>query len=451
MIAPTDLGKQRRAKANPTKAFFVRMLTRDISLEDCILDLVDNSIDAAWRAANATPTTFKEGTALAQFAIHIAIDDNNECFTITDNCGGISLDDAVNYAFTFGRRPAHPTEDFAVGVYGIGMKRAVFKLGNSIRIRSTTTTDPPYVVPIDVKSWLENIDDIWDFHIEDDDPLAEPGLQVTVSDPTEESRATFSDPAFVNRLRATVEQDYLLPLMQGLTITLNNMPVKAWELGLRHGSGFEPMRDLYRDGDVSVEILAGMIRSPSDDTEPSERNPDHRSGWYVMCNGRVVVTADRSDLTVWARHPFPQWHPQYEGFVGVVLFSSRRPELLPMTTTKSGVDISSPVYRRAVAKMQIPTRAWIDYTHARKKSPITAKSKEHATALVPVSKIGKRKQIILPHSASKPSEKQANVLYTVPVRRLKKLATAFGRSTLTYKDVGQKSFDYAYDQLVDED
>ena len=34
------------AKAYPRKHFFFEMFTRDISLEDCILDLIDNSIDA---------------------------------------------------------------------------------------------------------------------------------------------------------------------------------------------------------------------------------------------------------------------------------------------------------------------------------------------------------------------------------------------------------------------
>ena len=32
-------------KAGPTKAFFVRMLTRDIELADAILDLLDNCVD----------------------------------------------------------------------------------------------------------------------------------------------------------------------------------------------------------------------------------------------------------------------------------------------------------------------------------------------------------------------------------------------------------------------
>ena len=35
-----------KADASPTKGFFLEMFVRDLSLEDCILDLVDNSVDS---------------------------------------------------------------------------------------------------------------------------------------------------------------------------------------------------------------------------------------------------------------------------------------------------------------------------------------------------------------------------------------------------------------------
>ena len=38
----------------PTKAFFVEMLTRDIELEDAILDLLDNCVDGALRSVGTT-------------------------------------------------------------------------------------------------------------------------------------------------------------------------------------------------------------------------------------------------------------------------------------------------------------------------------------------------------------------------------------------------------------
>lgn len=38
--------------ANPVKRFFVEMLTRDISLEDAILDLLDNCVDGIQRSVS---------------------------------------------------------------------------------------------------------------------------------------------------------------------------------------------------------------------------------------------------------------------------------------------------------------------------------------------------------------------------------------------------------------
>ena len=143
-----------KANAYPTKAFFVRMLTRDISLDACILDLIDNAVDAAWRTANGMPTTFKTGNTLDKYEVQLNIDVSGKQFRILDNCGGISLDDAAAYAFTFGRDEEQATGDFAVGVYGIGMKRAIFKLGTQIRVRSTHSDDPPFSVPIDVDAWM---------------------------------------------------------------------------------------------------------------------------------------------------------------------------------------------------------------------------------------------------------------------------------------------------------
>ena len=39
-------------EAYPRKQFFIEMFTRDIGLEDCILDLIDNSMDALLRIRN---------------------------------------------------------------------------------------------------------------------------------------------------------------------------------------------------------------------------------------------------------------------------------------------------------------------------------------------------------------------------------------------------------------
>ena len=150
-VRPRDQMTIRKANANPTKAFFVRMLTRDISLDDCILDLVDNSIDGAWRNSGQQPSSLAVDSGLHDYRVALEI---SEChFAIADNCGGITLDDAVDYAFTFGRREEQERGEYTVGVYGIGMKRAVFKLGNDIQINSTYAVNgafESFLVPISV-------------------------------------------------------------------------------------------------------------------------------------------------------------------------------------------------------------------------------------------------------------------------------------------------------------
>jgi hypothetical protein len=437
-----------RANAHPTKAFFVRMLIRDISLEDCILDLIDNSIDAAWRSVTAEPTTLKVSTELSKFRIDLEID--SEHFAISDNCGGITLDDAVNYAFTFGREGTSSSDDYTIGVYGIGMKRAVFKLGNEVAVTSSPREGESFVVPINVDDWMTDHADEWDFDIDESSPLAEPGVAIRVQGLKPETSATFDDPGFVTSLTEIVSRDYMLPLMRGLQIAINGKLVTGWSLDFRSSRDFVPMRDRYAEGEVLVEIIAGMVSSPPVSSDPPARNSDKRSGWFVICNGRVVVAADRTPLTVWGRDKFNAWHPQYSGFVGVVLFSSKHPELLPMTTTKNSIDAGAGVYRRVLSRMMEPTRAWIEYTNTRKaQPPEDRRQREEATKPLPIQSVKDRKKVKLPEASGMRGE--ANVLYTVSVDRMRRLAQAFGRSTMSYREVGTRSFDFAYSHLVDED
>ena len=48
------------ANANPEKRFFVSLLTRDISLIDAVIDLTDNSVNAAMKASDNKFNTSKD-------------------------------------------------------------------------------------------------------------------------------------------------------------------------------------------------------------------------------------------------------------------------------------------------------------------------------------------------------------------------------------------------------
>lgn len=444
-----------KAAANPTKTFFVRMITRDISLEDCILDLIDNSVDGAWKCEGSKPVGLAEGADLQKYRIDI--DASSDGFRITDNCGGMSLTEAVDHAFSFGRQATDKTDDYSIGVYGIGMKRAVFKLGEDIRVRSTYLEGAgetfSFAVPIKVDKWLEKDTPPWDFDIEEDEPLAEPGVEIVVRSLTSGAETSFGNPAFLQNLKRTIARDYSLHLARGLTISLNEEVIQGWKIELRQGDDFAPMRIEHQDeaegAPVTVEIIGGMAAPPPDDVEPDEEDEgDKRFGWYVVCNGRIVLAADKTTISGWGTDGWPQWHRQYSGFMGVILFTSANAASLPLTTTKRSVDVSSEVYRRARPTMREVTRKWIDYTNVRKQAAEEAKKKEATAVAVSIQQIPRLETVRLPTLVTKPKERVANVNYSIPLARLKKLSSALGSINMPYRDVGLKSFEYTYDDLV---
>ncbi len=448
-----------KANASPTKEFFVHMITRDITLEDSILDLIDNSVDAGWKSAGSSAITLDNQTDLSKYWISIDVSDDQ--FSISDNCGGMSLDDAADYAFSFGRKSTQEHEDYSIGVYGIGMKRAVFKLGEEIRIRSTFLDaegkKTSFAVPIDVSAWLQGDDnEPWDFDIEEDIVQDEKGLKIVIGKLTKSAARSFGDPAFTENLRRIISRDYSLYLLRGLTIYVNEEPVVGMDIELGKSGEFSPVRINYKEPQngrkISVEILGGMAVPPPDSAEPEERHDGDKSfGWYVACNGRVVLAADKSDVSGWGTDDWPQWHRQYAGFKGIVLFSAQKTEVLPITTTKRSVDLTSSVYRRAQIHMRAVSKEWIAYTNKRKQALTEAKLKEAKVQPVPIHKIDQSKKLGVPTLRLKRVVQPANVHYAVPVKKMKELASAFGNINMPYRDVGLRSFDYAYDDLAGED
>src|SRR5438445_10561616 len=129
------------ASAFPRKHFFLEMFTRDISLEDCILDLIDNSIDGLirTRGIDIGASLLKNGSEnlpKSGSRPKIEIRYSNEEFEILDFCGGITRGHALKDVFNFGH--AEGETGGALGVYGIGLKRAIFKIGNHFEMQSRT-------------------------------------------------------------------------------------------------------------------------------------------------------------------------------------------------------------------------------------------------------------------------------------------------------------------------
>lgn len=154
MQAATNPDPQ-RVDAAPAKRFFVSMLVKDIELVPSIVDLVDNSIDGAKRIRSEDQSNRYEG-----LRIDITVDRDH--FLIEDNCGGMEAELARRYAFRFGRPEEYDGPPDEVGQFGVGMKRALFKLGTRFRVDSTATYSR-FSLPISVPEWMDDTDPDWTF------------------------------------------------------------------------------------------------------------------------------------------------------------------------------------------------------------------------------------------------------------------------------------------------
>lgn len=379
-----------QAQASPTKKFFVSMLTRDISLADAILDLLDNCLDGAMRLAGGN------GVDYAMHFVKIEIAEDH--FSIADNCGGIPRDVAKNYAFKMGRDPDDDRDSDAetIGMYGVGMKRAIFKMGRNALVR-TRHGENTFDVPI-TSEWLDAKN--WDplpinEPTEANEKLGEPGTTIYINELYEGVARHFANEAFENEVRTAISEHFTMFLQWGLKVELNGVAVEPVHVEVLVSTDEESAAPyIYQKtiDDVIVSIAVGLNTGKSlgdDDEDDAGFERDRSSataGWTVLCNDRAVIVGDKSRLTGWG-DGIPLYHPQFAIITGIIEFRSKHAEKLPVTTTKRALDTSSNVWLESLVKMKEGMRIWISYTNQWKNHPRSDQSSHWETARpLPLSK-----------------------------------------------------------------
>jgi len=338
-------------KAEPSKDIFIRMLTKDLSLADAILDLADNSVDGARRT--------KKNASFDGLWVHIEF--SHELFRITDNCGGIDVDVAEKYAFRFGRPDDREAERGMIGEFGVGMKRAVFKIGRQFRVESTTAHSH-FVVEHNVEKWRDLKK--WDFKFQEYERDLQRvrkkriGTTIEARSLYEPIASEFTSKAFRSELERRLQAAHQNAIARGLTIKVDKFALPEDAITLKTSSKMRPghfVTSLNGEAEdpVDVRLYAGIS-----DSEPKS------AGWYIYCNGRQIVAADQSDKTVWEQMgdiSIPKMHNQFSRFRGYAFFSSEKQSRLPWTTTKQGIDVESVAYKKIRPEMVRMTRPVITF------------------------------------------------------------------------------------------
>lgn len=362
------------ANGSPTKEFFVEMLTRDIELNDAILDLLDNCLDGVVRSSS-NKNKAQDGNYYASYEADITI--SNDSFTIRDNCGGIPRETAENYAFRMGRVPTTNTGEATIGIYGIGMKRAIFKLGREAVVH-TRHHNERYSVRIP-SEWVGNADD-WGFPIEDnaqENSLQRDGTEVCVTQLNDSIAELWNTEenitAFVEELKTAIQESYSLIIQKGFVIKINGSKIEGKPVELlvqkdpSNRQGIRPYVFTNEYDDVKVRLAIGFYAPMASDDEIDAMNESKRSsydaGITIVCNDRVVLYNDKTYLTGWGTSGVPNYHTQFIGIKGIVIFESNNPKSLPMTTTKRGIDHSSAVYVAVKDKICEGLKMFTNYTN----------------------------------------------------------------------------------------
>lgn len=432
--------------ASPTKDFFISILVRDIKLPDAIADLVDNCVDGARR--------LKPDGEFHGLRIDVEFDNNH--FLIMDNCGGIPVKVAKEYAFRFGRPDGMPSMKRSVGQFGVGMKRALFKMGEYFCVESKEP-EANFTVEVDVRNWRssfnENGREKWEFEFKNlevgvANPSDQCGTIITVNKLYPGIAEELGSKVFETRVLDAIQSAHEQSIRQGLEIQINKHQIKHRLSTLLASDSIKPLKmtrefEVQNDAEEAKTKVFFTIYAGISDAVLEQ------AGWYVICNGRQILRADKSKTVGWDDVvndvKLPKAHYQFARFRGFIFFESDDASMLPWNTMKNAVDPESPIYQAAKLDMGSAMRQVIDFLNK-----LDAEADTEGTTLScaiqacsaqPLSSITTSTNFVYPEvNATKVAQSTGRISFTRSIEEIEFAKKHFGVTAA--KAAGEKSFEY---------
>lgn len=377
---------------SPTKDAVVDSLTRDISEKACLFDLIDNSIDAATDGIfNKLGVGERDNLPPSYEGYSINLELHGEGYKIEDNCGGIDLEKLKKMVLRFGQRSEH---NMGIGIFGVGLNRALFKLSGISFFRTDTGLTRAELM-LDVRAYLEQ--ENWFLPANAFESSGKVGTFIEGTEPSPEISLLFGDKNYVDDFRHEVGKRYARFISKGLSIKINGVPAENAEVQIRRDSPFHGEEKFFKTEEgVYVYLRVGQhidhkFSTERDDDKDKNEVDTSQYGWNIVCNDRAIVFGHTGWETGWEAG----FHSEFYGFVGYAEFRHSDPAKLPWNTAKNDIDLNNKVYRLALEEMRDFTKSWRSYCNLVKKtkkklqaaqsSPAPASAPASVTASIPAA------------------------------------------------------------------
>lgn len=433
----------------------MRWLVRDLALDDCIMDLVDNAMDSLIRIESIDVSerildSRARGKKLHGRipVVHIRV--SADSFEIIDNCGGISQDEAINETFILGHEKL--PSGSRLGVYGIGLKRALFKIGDIIHIESRTQRDG-FSVDLNLKEWAtkknkEGQED-WTIPIDLTEGTQSPanaGTCIRVEDLHDDVQTRIRGGVFVGELAEGIARTYSVFLDRYVRVKLNDKWIKPEPVPIGSSKEVIPAKERFVESSPEGSVTVTLTASLASPGESGQWKQDD-AGWYVLCNGRVVLRANQDTLTGWGDGIASFHSGKFSKFVGIAYFYSERPDLLPWSTTKRGINRESEVYQKARARMVKTAKPIVSFLNRMYPTEMIQEPVERDIAdKVKRADIGKFVRGADTAFTVKPAKKSlrttTRIQYHAKVRDVEKIKKHLRNMSLTNSKIGLATFEH---------
>jgi hypothetical protein len=257
-------------------------------------------------------------------------------------------------------------QSMGIGSFGVGLNRALFRLGDTAHI-ATDTGRQRAELTLDKEKYLDVRS--WTIPAESLPSAGKIGTTIEIRHLPGETSKNFGDERWVNALKHQIGRRYGRFVKKHLSILVNGDPIQNEEIPIRENGPSEIKEKFIKEDEVAIYIVYGEHKSHKfpferDHSEEQNRRLTTQYGWTILCNDRAVIMSDKTLRTGW---DVTKFHSEFYGFVGYVNFVCRDPRKLPWKTTKTDVDLNNPAYQVALKSMRAFTEEWRSEANQRKK------------------------------------------------------------------------------------